>query len=184
MQSPLIAAAVVRPCSGLSLDCFVLTVEERQPAFIAVMADESRAWLVGQDGGFIAPLTHKQFQEGVLRVFGEKARRLVVVRGLWGAKSSPDEVKNRLQWVTQSLRALSEGSSLAIREVQLRESSEIRVLFDEAPFPVLFELSAEALPDLSEKGRQLKRLIAELGQQKGTVREVDFALKKMAVVRY
>ncbi len=184
LKSPLVSAAEVRPCAAVSVRCFELKMEERKPAFIAVMSDASKSWLVGQDGGFIAPLTYKQFQDGVLKVLGEDGKNLIVVRGLWDGQAAPDEVKARLSRLAEALKSLQLSSGFIIREVVLQDGTDIKVRFDNVSFPVVFELSAESLPELPQKGSQLKRVVLELGDSQAKVKEVDFALKKMAVVRY
>ncbi len=178
--SPLVEKVEVAPCSIISLRCYEIALTERKASFIAVVRDESKAWIIGNDGAFIAPLTNKQFRAGALDVFGPDSDSLVLVRGLWGEKSSPDEVRARLVHIANAIATLKSGVKLKVEQLTLKDNGEVDVRFQSLGFPVSFDLASD---DFADKTERLSRVLAEFNGDYSRIEGVDFTFKKMAVLK-
>src|SRR5262249_12662247 len=145
--------------------------------------DGSSAWIVGDDGAFMSPISNQQYRDGALAVLGEDAARLVVVRGLWHATSSPDQVRARLLSVAAAAKIFREKCSLAIDNIELLDNLEMRVKFAKLPFGVLFDLSA-SMDSLTKRVERFLILLEELSGRYHRVREIDMGLESLATVRF
>ena len=177
---PLIKETHISACSWISLGCFSIAVQERKAAFVALSKDEAKAWIIGEDGGFIAPITHEQFRMGVLDVFGDQSRDFVIVRGLWSERYSPDEIRSRILALSLAIKIFHEELIYDIDRITLGEGRDFEIQFRKLPFPVVFELDTTTLREASKR---LRNLIGDLRGSFDSVDHIDLAFHSMGVMR-
>jgi cell division septal protein FtsQ len=180
LSNSLIAHATVEPCSLISLGCFSVTIQERRPAAIVLSQQEEKAWVVGEDGGFITPLTREEYRNGRHKVFEQEGEPLIVVRGVWGEQAAPDEVRARIVRVLQALRFFAEELSFSIAYITYTQANIIEVRFRELPFVAAFELDSETL---RERANRFRKIVADLEGDYGKISRIDLGFSAMGVVR-
>jgi len=181
LKSPLIESVELVSCSYLSINCYQIIVKERTPALIALVRDESKAWVVGEDGGFIAPLTNEQFRRGALDSFGPAGKKLLIVRGLWGPKSSSDEVHARVKRLLVASEALDIGAELPIELLTLKDNLELETQYATLPFPVTYDLASDTAEELREKAKRLRIILSEFEGRYQEVKKIDLAYNRLGI---
>ena len=195
LQNPRIQHAAVSRCSLLSWSCFQVRVEERLPAFFAVVGN--KGWMVGADGGVIKPVAARRPSDYVPAGPGEAlssefidiaARlRIPVVSGLLVEQDSPDMVRARFEQLKRALDVIEEESGLRVSYLEPGVNKSISVRFFDLYLTARFELDPQDLwkekpEELADRARRLKKLLEEFGDKKDRIATVDLGFEKIAVV--
>lgn len=181
LQNPMVSSVRMSRCHFWSWSCFDLNIQERNPVMLALVGE--RTWVVGDDGGFIAPLkgpvagTQQLSQSEVAELLGSP-----VVEGLVPDASPPEAIKPRLRYARQALGVLS-AAGLDVKTIKLRNNGEMEVRFRGRELVAVFSLSAEDMSRLDVEVLRLKRVLQEYGENAGRIAQIDLAFEKQAVVR-
>lgn len=181
----LLSDAKVSSCSRWYVSnwgCFTITVVERLPAFVALFSD--KAWLVGQDGGFLSPLPKDVDLDKAVNKLERKFGRMWILKGLEDVKGSPDLIRSRFEFARDSLKLIEQGSEFGIQWAQVSHPGELVVKFKRYPFPVTF-----GGPDASEENwvsqaHRFQILISKLQNRIERIERVDMAYSILGVVQY
>ena len=179
-ESPWIDVATLGSCpEGVvrGWGCFVITVNERTPKFIAAVDNER--WIIGDDGAFIMP------SGGPLYGLDANAiNHLVLVEGLASRTHSPDMVRSQLALAANSIATLERVVGRSARSLRFEARGDFSVIFEGVPFPVVFTAATDAPIPLAEQGERLVSLIAKLKDRLGDVASVDLAFARVGVVKF
>ncbi len=194
-QSPLIQSADVQRCAFYTWSCFRVIVEERAPAFFAVVG--SKGWVVGKDGGLIKPLaadklsTYMQgggVDENASRFVALAAQlKIPVIAGLLAQDASPDLIKARFTHLRKAMDAIEGELGIPISYLELGGGQQIKVRFFEKPFLAIFDVPPADIWDdqarqLVDRTKRLKKLLEEFGDKQDKIATVDLGFEKLAVV--
>ncbi len=185
---PLVQSAKVDSCAGHWWGCFVVSIDEREPAFYLLLQKEG--WLIGEDGGVIGAVAADELSSAVSRPLEAVAERgrggaaLPIVTGLWSPSMSPDVVRSRLADVPRIVQLIG-NHEFPIRTITFRSGSDFIVHFDTLPFAVTFDLAAEDNweSQLQGKVQRFRSVVRELGASVQQVRSIDLAFTQIAVVK-
>jgi hypothetical protein len=176
---PLIASAEVSPCAGMKLRCFRVLVHERVPSFLAALGD--KIWLLGDDGGFIAPVPRHKVSEGVMLPSG---RHAIWVKGIVSEQNAPEVVRSRIQYVRQIVDHIEPQIGHKVREVELREGGEAIIKLQGLELAAVFSGAGDSeFERIRDEALRLKRLLQEFGERAHRISQVDLAFNKVAVVK-
>lgn len=181
VENPYIQRARVENCDPWlvrSWGCFTVKVEERKPTYIAMIAKDP--WLIGEDGGFISPLSDPRASRFVRENAG--SFRPKIIRGLMGENQSPETIKARFERIRSSIRLVEASSEMEIEWVQLKDNGELDVRFREPRLMATFDSSEDESGMLQGKAKRLRQLVDELGEKKDLLARVDLAFENVAVV--
>jgi len=179
-ESPWIEEATVESCPEGFLrgwGCFVVSVKERTPKFIASVDNER--WIIGSDGTFIMPSGGPLYG-----LTADTVSRLVVVEGLASRAHSPDMVRSQLAVAAGSVDTVERAVGRNARVVRLEGRGDFSVIFEGIPFPVVFNAASDAPVPLAEQGERLVALLAKLKDRYNDVARVDLAFTKVGVVKF
>lgn len=178
-EHPLVKRASVTPCSWYSLTCFRVAIQERTPMYLLVpgaTGAADRAWLVGEDGGFIAPALEGAENSPL----AELTRSLIKVEGVLLNELSPDMVRARFVRASEVVRALKVGGGFSTRALAVSPQGEFTVWTDALEAPVLLGADVDLL---SERVARLVRLLQEIPpSHRGRIERIDLSLDRMGVV--
>jgi hypothetical protein len=190
VRHSLVKSARVNTCDSLAVTnwgCFSVEVDERHPAYAALISDE--VWILGQDGGLLFPVPKEQFEKQSLskilskylarEVPADKHLKIIQVAG-----KAPDLIHARLSYTRRALEIIEESSRLEVSLAKCSQQGEIRARFDGYPFEVIFDYSEDAPKTLADEAKKLATLIAEFGKRAQTIELIDLAYNKLAVVRF
>ena len=195
IQSPLIQDAKIERCSFFSWSCFNVSIEERKPAFFAIVGGQG--WVVGRDGGLIKPISAERIARYVQAGdvdssspgFVSTAVRLKipVISGLLTADASPDVVRVRFGYLRRAMDVIEGVVGVPVSNLELSSANEIKVRFFGLGMTAVFDISAEDLwqekPEkLTDRALRLKKLLEEFGTNRDRITSVDLAFDKIAVV--
>ncbi|MCB0332758.1 MAG: hypothetical protein KDD55_04615 [Bdellovibrionales bacterium] len=169
-KSPFVEKASISPCDTLSLGCFELEVRPRVPALVAQV--EHDEWTVGKDGGLIRRVSAGAFSH-LPRVYGTA-----------GGDLSPELVRARLSYVSSAIEMIRHISGLAIEQVLVERSGELRVQFQGVPFLTVFEADSHDLEVIREESRRLHELLVRFDGDPRQVKKIDLAFQRLAVVEF
>ena len=178
-ESPWIEEASVESCPEGFLrgwGCFVVSVKERTPKFIASVDNER--WIIGSDGTFIMPSGGPLYG-----LTADTVSRLVVVEGLASRTHSPDMVRSQLAVTAGSVDTIERAVGRNARVVRLEGRGDVSVIFDGIPFPVVFNASSDSPVPLPEQGVRFVALLSKLKDRYNDVARVDLAFTKVGVVK-
>ena len=184
-SNPFVSAARVRRCGESFFSewgCFSIEVEERVPAFVALV--EGLAWLVGADGGFIGPLPNKLNVSEFVREISPSVGRLRIIKGIAPNVLSPDLVKARFQYAREAMDILETESGIGIEWGELKENGELLVKFNQFELLATFAFNRAEWEVLRDEATRFKLLVKELGTRISLVKEVDLAFDTLAVMRF
>lgn len=153
---------------AVALYCFEVKVEEREPKFVASFGGKS--WIVGDDGGFIAPLKD-----------GEDSLRLPMVNGLRGNVQMAQALSSR---IAAALEDISKIVGHEIKLLTVDDNGDLRCEFTTLPFSAVFSFSGFDEMTVSDQARRLVALLHAKQSQLDAISEVDLAFDKIAVVKY
>lgn len=190
LRHSLVQRATVRTCETFAVadwGCFSVAVEERHPAFAALIEDE--VWILGQDGGLLFPVPRRLFEnEPLVKVLSRYLARDVSatthLKMLHVAGKSPDLIHARLSYTRKAVEIIERHSGLEVAMARCNRQGEIRVRFDNYPFEVLFDYAEDAPKTLTLEAERLAALVREFGQRSQTIELIDLAYNKLAVVRF
>lgn len=176
-KSPWIAKAIIHPCATSILElwgCFVVSIEERKPSFLLNEGDV--IWLVGQDGGFISPLTPR------LKDLFQK-RTLKLLRGFYDDNPSTDLFNARFHYVREAIEIIEKRTRKRVSSVELLPGGEIEVSFENCPYQVVFSGGSESAEPLHFELDRLEALLDQLADREDSIEKIDLAFNKLAVVK-
>lgn len=180
-ENPWIKSVQLRACEGAFLPkfgCFQISIEERNPRFIALVDDER--WIIGADGALIIPA--KGNAPGLT---DEMFSALVPLYGLSSRVTTPDRFQAQLQLAQTAIRVLESSVGLPVESINFEGRGDIAVDFVNLPFPVVFGASAvDSSPVIEEQGRRLKALLSQLKDRLPEIQKVDLAFSKVGVVKF
>jgi hypothetical protein len=163
-ENPWVKEVELTSCKGGVLPtfgCFVLSIEERKPRFIALVDDER--WIIGADGALIIPANGN-----APGMTDETLRALVPLYGLASRVATPERSQAQLDLAHRAITAL-----------------DISVDFDRVPFPVVFgSSSSESAAVIEDQGRRLKALLVQLKDRLPEIEKVDLAFSKVGIVKF
>jgi cell division septal protein FtsQ len=169
-KDPRVKAVAVSRCNegAVSLYCFEVKVEEREPKFLANLA--GKLWIVGDDGGFISPVDGKDVPPSLPEVFG-----------LRGDVQLVQALASRISVALEDIDTIvgHKISSLAVDR-----NGELRAQFEDLPFAAVFSFSGHDELTVADQARRLVALLQAKQAQLATIKEVDLAFDKLAVVKY
>jgi hypothetical protein len=181
-QNPWVAAVKVEGCGGDSgaasaWGCFVLSVTERTPRFVASVDGER--WLIASDGTFLAPVDSEDWH-GVKR---SPIPNIVVVEGLASRNSSLDLLRSQLGVSGRAVAVLEPLLERRITSLTFTERGDLAIGFKGFPFPVVFNPSDDEVA-LEEQGQRCRALLGKLGERLAEVERVDLAFSRVGVVSF
>lgn len=177
-KSPWILRARIHPCATgvLSLwGCFVVSIEERKPSFLLTEGDIT--WLVGEDGGFISPLTPR-----LRELF--KDRTLRTLKGFYDDSPSAELFHARFKYATDAMEIIEKRLKKKISSVQLMPQGELEVNFEDNPFAVVFSGGLDTAEPLHFELDRLQVLLDQFQGKEDTIQKIDLAFSKLAVVKF
>ena len=183
-HNPFIGQVELSRCGRFSWGCFTVFVRERRPELVALVG--AQVWLVGEDGGYLAPLPLKR--EGIKMLRGEGLWkiadvRLPIVEGVSGADASPDATKVRYQFVSKAIRAFEEEGDYQVERVRLESNGELEVKLRGLDFGVHCDVPRDNFDLLKEQIQRLKALLTEFKGDYRRIESIDLAFKKVGVVK-
>lgn len=179
-ENPWIKGASVESCPGTILPkfgCFIVSVEERKPRFIAVVDNER--WIIGADGTFIMPAAGAG--DGISQ---QSLASLIPLKGLASRVSAGDRTKAQLATAEYSIAALERSVQLPVRAISFEGKNDIAVTFDRIPFPVVFSAPSDIPSTVEEQGRRCRALLLQLKDRLNEIEKVDLAFAKVGVVKF
>ena len=191
---PLVRSAEVTACEGRRWGCFVVSVEERNPAYYALLGNEG--WLIGDDGGIISAVPAQELaylfsrksaftQDSRGQIGDEREKRLPLVTGVWSPVLSPDFIRERFRDVPRILHVIEDESGFMVRTLTFRSGSDFVVHFEKFGFDVTFDLISEPTWNevLRDKVQRFSSVVRELGTSVHQVKSIDLAFSHIAVVK-
>jgi hypothetical protein len=194
-ESPWIESAVLDSCPGGALEawgggaiglrawgCFVLSITERTPRFIAMVDNEE--WLIAHDGAFLLPLSTilQQHRQGDDEKLAVDVRGLTRVTGLASRLNSPDLLAAQLGVAREGVEVMSKRVGRSINSIDFSGKAELSVHFKGVPFPVVFSAVDEAV-SLSEQSERCALVLRQFRDRFGEVEKIDLAFERVGVVK-
>lgn len=179
---PYVAVARVSRCHSFSWSCFILKLEEHVPDFLALIDDQ--VWVVAADGSFIVPVSSRA---EVDRIFSANARQIkgdpLLVSGIFAHQASPEVVEARARYVRRAVSIIEEHSGFDVRAVSILDNAELTVDFDSLQPRARFDFGEVNLDRLADEAVRFRKVIDELGPRTASIREIDLAFNRLAVVK-
>jgi hypothetical protein len=180
-ENPWVKEVQLASCEGGLLPkfgCFTLSIEERQPRFMALVDDER--WIIGADGSLIIPAN-----ANAPGMTDETLRALVPLYGLASRVSSPERSQAQLDLAQRAITVLERSVELPVESISFEGKGDISVDFDTLPFPVVFGSSlSDSSAVIEDQGRRLKALLAQLKDRLPEIEKVDLAFSKVGIVKF
>ncbi len=179
-ESPWIGEAAVERCGESLLSewgCFVVSVQERAPRFLAVVDDE--AWVISDDGSFLLPASSAMKESSE-----DRYRGLVTIEGLASRHQSPDLVRSQVALASTTIETLEKTVKLKVKGVDFVGRGDVSVLFERLSFPIIFSASRDASISLQEQGERCAKLLAQLNGRLAEVDKIDLAFSQVGVVKF
>jgi hypothetical protein len=179
-ESPWIGEAAVERCGENLLSewgCFVVSVKERAPRFVAVVDEE--AWVISDDGSFLLPASSAMKENSE-----DRYRGLVTVEGLASRHQSPDLVRSQVALASTTIETLEKAVKLRVKGVDFVGRGDISVSFERLSFPIVFSASRDASVSLQEQGERCAKLLAQLNGRLAEVDKIDLAFSQVGVVKF
>lgn len=161
----------IEPCSVLSLGCFVVTLEQRQPYYriYKTNSGKSAVWLSSKEGSFIQN--------------GDGCPACIPIIGLDAMTSESSEGAQRaLSKLTMFISALKTTTRCEVLNVEFLSSQELNVLLGGcASWQVLFSFPYEKSVYEKELVR-FKEVLDQFAGKESVVKRVELSYDKIAVV--
>jgi cell division septal protein FtsQ len=160
-ESPWVGGASVERCGESVLSewgCFVVSVKERAPRFLAVVDDE--AWVISDDGTFVLPAASAMKENSE-----ERYRGLVTIEGLASRHQSPDLVRSQVALASTTIATLEKAVKLKVKGVDFVGRGDIAVSFQ-------------------EQGERCAKLLGQLNGRLTEVDRIDLAFSQVGVVKF
>ncbi len=168
LSIPTIKSIDINLCSFLSINCFNVRAEERQPFFVS----SDKRWLLASDGTIL-----KKTDANSLATYP-------LALGVDVMKESPDLLKAKISALYRVYTDSMNHLALDIRSLKFSKRGEVIVNFDNHPAAVRFEISDESNFNLSDQLTRLKYLLASLSESINLVSEIDLSMGRVGVVKY
>ncbi len=179
-ESPWVGGVAVERCGESMLSewgCFVVSVKERAPRFLAVVDDE--AWVISEDGSFLLPA------ESAMKENSEdRYRGLVTIEGLASRHQSPDLVRSQVALAATVIESLEKALKLRVKGVDFLGRGDVSVSFERLAFPIVFSASRDAAVSLQEQGERCAKLLTQLNGRLNEVDKIDLAFSQVGVVKF
>ena len=185
-ENPWVKRAVVENCPGVtsvgSWGCFILSITERAPRFLATV--DAEEWLIAEDGAFLLPLSNVVGKEGLKdhKKLAVDAREITKVSGLASRLSSPDVLGAQLELVRTVVQLFPNLVGRKVASIELQGGSDFSVRFASVPFPVVFSSSSLG-PTISDQAERCGLLLKKFQNKYDEIERVDLAFDKVGVVR-
>jgi hypothetical protein len=179
-ENPWVSGVEVESCAGALLPkygCFVVTVQERGPRFLAVVDNER--WIIGEDGALIVPASSPD-----MRLPEESLKGLVPLSGLASRVSAPERSRAQLSLAQGAISVLERSVQRSVRSISFEGKGDMSVAFERVPFPVVFSASSDSVAVIEDQGLRLKALLSQLKDRLGEIDKVDLAFSKVGVVKF
>lgn len=166
---PLLRAPQVERCSWLSIACFAIVSELREP--IAIVHLEDKKWLVDAQAEYLLPVSEAPDAS------------LPIIVGLDPFGHSPERLRAATARLLMVLSSLRQGHDERIGKIVFVNEEEIRISFEgSAPTLVMSveQLSKERLRQIGERMQAVLSLEALRGSGQAVI---DLRFKGMAVVK-
>jgi hypothetical protein len=176
-KNPWVAEAKVSACPETIASrwgCFVVSVEERVPTFIASI--DQAEWVIDRDGSFIVP-------ERDLKV-RKLNPQLISVAGLASRVKSPDLVRAQLSAASRLLPVLEKQVGRKIGGLELLGHGDFSVAFKGLSFPIVFAGGRDSAVPLTEQGERCAQLLRHLAPRLHEVQKIDLAFSQVGVVTF
>ena len=182
LENSMIDQVDVSHCGYTSWGCFNIKITERKPEYVALLGN--KPWLIGRDGGFIAPLdSFNSASIASMKMTTEDLNDAVFINGLLEKPYSPDVLEVKINFLSQAISLIQKKMKLKVREIEVNSDSEISVKFKNYEFPSKFTFSDASLSKIEDQTLRLKKIILEYGERASEIREVDLAFDHIAVVK-
>jgi hypothetical protein len=179
-ESPWIGEVAVDRCGeGVFSEwgCFVISVKERAPRFLAVVDEE--AWVISSDGTFVVPASR-----AVEESSEDRYRGLVTIEGLASRQQSPDLVRSQVALASSMIETIEKAAKLRAKGLSFEGRGDVAVSFERLSFPVVFSASRDASVSLEEQGERFSKLLAQLHGKLRDVEKIDLAFSQVGVVKF
>lgn len=180
-ENPWVKSVELSACKGTFLpkfNCFEISIEERQPRFIALV-DEER-WIIGENGALIIPA--KGHAPGLT---DDIFRTLVPLYGLASRLTTPERFQAQLLLAQAAIQALERSVEVPVDSITFEGRGDIVVDFVNLPFPVVFGApTVDSSPLIEDQGRRLRALLLQLKDRLPEIQRVDLAFSKVGVVKF
>lgn len=176
-QNPWIGEVSVNSCEGglrESWGCFLISIKERQPTFLAVV--DNANWVIDRGGSFIVPYSE------TLAV--PSTQRLVRVTGLASRHSSPDTVRGQLSAASLLLDTIEREVRRQVWAVEFLGHGDLSVSFQDVPFPVVFGAGDDSPVPLAEQGKRCAELLTRVQDRFADIVKIDLAFERVGVVKF
>jgi hypothetical protein len=180
-ENPWVKTVEMSSCEGEILPkfgCFVLSIEERKPRFMALVDNER--WIIGADGSLIIPANGN-----APGMTDETLRALVPLYGLASRVATPEKSQAQLDLAQRAITVLERSVELPVESITFEGKGDISVDFDKLPFPVVFGSSvSDSSAVIEDQGRRLKALLTQLKDRIPEIEKVDLAFSKVGIVKF
>jgi hypothetical protein len=182
LEDPYVSDVSIDRCADRwSVRCFEVRVTERALSFLTMV--NGTPWIVGDEGGFIAPLPGIRGREGLDRFLEGKGERLVFLDGVSRDGFPAEVTRGRLLYLTNAKNVIESEVKLKLRSMTLTDDGELECAFRETPMRAVFGYAGGGdLSLLGEEARRLGVLLTTFGERSRLLERVDVAFNKMAVV--
>ena len=176
LQNPLVKEAKIEACSRLSMRCFQVELQEREPSFVAAFGETD--WVVAKDGSLIEPTNNIS----VLNY--EIIDYLPRIENLSMGISSSALVKSRSRYLADLISDVEEASGEQVKSINFDSPGEVLLSLHGFEFKV--KLSADNISDkLAEREvNRLAVLLEELEDHLALVQSIDLVFDRIGVVRF
>lgn len=179
-ENPWVSKVDVESCPGTILPrfgCFVISVEERKPRFLAEV--DSERWVIGDDGALIVPANATNLPLSI-----DEVRRLVPLYGLASRVQSPERSHAQLTLAQGAIPVLEKAVDRPVRSLTFESRGDISVTFEQVPFPVVFGAPSDSMTVLEDQGKRFRALMGQLRDRFSEIERVDLAFSKVGVVKF
>jgi cell division septal protein FtsQ len=205
LKNPLIVDATLKSCEWSFFSCYDISIVEAEPRYLILneaalqssnekniqkgqkareISGATLAWLVRIDGTYISPIDDKDEYVKLLETIErEENPSLVLLKGIIDDVFSSDRVKGKLMYISDALNVIESEISLKVKMLSMGERGEIKVVFKEYPFSVVFEYASNDFSVLAKEANRLKMLLPQFKGTEHTIEEIDLAFDKVGVVR-
>ena len=185
-ENPWIAAARLDSCPGMwpsNWGCFVVSVTERSPKFIATVDNER--WVISDEGAFIMPADGPLYG-----LTADTLGNLVAVDGIASRAHSPDLVRAQLALASRSIATIESSVARTADSLRfegrgrLEGRGDFAVTFKGVPFPIVFTTATDSLVSLEEQAQRCAGLLTKLKDRFAEIERVDLAFTRVGIVKF
>ena len=134
-------------------------------------------------GAAVSPRDVRPEADAFLRASLEGGRKLIVVSGLVQLGGSPELMRARLRFISETIDLVQSQLPLRVASVQMLPSEELQLIFSESGMAVTFDARGGSIAELFDQVQRLRIIFAEFGNDPAALSSVDLAFRKIAVVK-